>query len=423
MKPGLLRLGGRDFQLDARGRRTVFWYGPSVGLEDDQTARYRGTSAGWLLDSARKGKNLDAPERLFKDKIVLIGCSAAGSHEFRLTSVGREPGMYIHAAAIENLVRGESVRRAGGLWTALTALALAMLVALAFPGRGWQAALRGTGAYVLLAGGYLAGAYLVYSRLHLWIALIAPQIGAGLSFGGSLLVGYLVEGRQVRRFRRAFSRFLSPEVLAEVSKNLDDLRPGMGRRREITMMFCDVRGFTPMSEKLEPEQVVELLDVYLTAMNDAIMGTGGTLSKYLGDGIMAFWGAPQAVPDHAERTARAALAMVAAQEELKVRLADEGKPVFDIGIGLHTGPAVVGTVGSERRMEYTAIGDTVNLASRVEQLTKQFEVRILVTADFAKGLRDKFEFKELGSVRVKGRSAEVKVLELKAVKEGLEGSQ
>jgi adenylate cyclase len=409
-------LGGRRFPLDEKGRRIIFWYGRNLGVELEER-RYGVTQAGQILAGVIDRKDPFDPVKRFKDKVVLVGCSAVGGHDHVLTPFGREPGMYIHAAAIENLLLGDSVRRAGGVWTVLAAALLSLLVSMAFPGRGWQAALRGSGAYVLLAGGHLGLSYVLYSQSQVWIDLVAPQVGAGLSLAASLLAGYLIEGRQVRRFRSAFSRFLSPEVLAEVSKDFDNLRPGMGRRCEVSMMFCDVRNFTTMSERLEPEQVVEILGVYLEAMSEAIMSNGGTLSKYLGDGIMAFWGAPQEIPDHNERAARAALAMVAAQEEVKKRLAADGRPTFEIGIGLHAGPAVVGTVGSEKRLEYTAIGDTVNLASRVESLTKEFKVRICVTSDFARPLRGKFELKELGSVTVKGRSAEVKVFELKGTVE------
>jgi adenylate cyclase len=403
-KPGVMRLGGRSFSLDREGRRLIRWYGPGRD-------RYRSAIAGVIIKSVEDGKELIPPER-FRDKIVIVGSSAAGAHDLRHTPFGLEPGMMIHAAAIESLVRGDSVARGGTGLTVLFCLVLSLAVALSFLGKARHSALRGSGAYVLLAGGYAAGAFGLYARGGIWMDLVAPEVAAGLSLAGALLTGYLVEGRQSRILRRGLARFLSPEVLAAVSPSLDDLRPGMGRRCEVSMMFCDVRGFTPMSEKLEPEQVVEILGVYLGAMTDVIMAHGGTLSKYLGDGIMAFWGAPQAVPDHAARAARAALAMVRAQEKVKSQLAAAGRQTFEIGIGLHSGPAVVGTVGSEQRLEYTAIGDTVNLASRVESLTKDFGVRVVVTSDFAGRLAGEFGLRELGSVKVKGRSADVKVLEL-----------
>jgi len=422
-EPGELQLGEHRFPLDAEGRRHVFWYGPGNEEQGGLPARYPVTAAfrALLSESAlrRKAsrgtplpKGFVDPGR-FRDKIVLIHTGAAGSHDIRRTPFGNEPGVYIHAAALESLVRGDSVLRAGNWSAAMAAGFLALLVALAFPGQGWRAALRGTGAWVLLAGGYAGACYWAYSQMHVWLGLVVPQVSGGVSLATSLLAGYLVEGRRARRLRRGMSRFLSPEVLAEVADELDNLRPGMGKRHQVSMMFCDVRNFTTMSERLEPEAVMEILGIYLGAMTDVIMNNGGTLSKYLGDGIMAFWGAPLATPDHARRAARAALEMIATQEEVKRQLAEAGRPTFEIGIGLHAGDAVIGTVGSDRRLEYTAIGDTVNLASRVESLTKEFKVRICVTSDFARGLKDAYEFRELGSVTVKGRSAQVKILELR----------
>jgi adenylate cyclase len=419
--PGEMRIGKRRMLLDAKGRRLLKWYGPGKKHRKGDQRRYKALIVGDLIEAEkliRAGKSKDIPAGVavepgsLEGKIVLVATGAAGAYDLRQTPFGYEPGVYVHAAAIESLIRGESVWRAGGWWSAGIALLLGLLVAISFPGSGWRAVLRGSLAYVVVAGGFAILSFVLYSRANTWIALIVPQMAAGASLAGSLLAGYLVEGRRARRLRRGMSRFLSPEVLAEVADDLDNLRPGMGKRREVSMMFCDVRNFTTMSEKLEPEAVMEILGVYLGSMTDVIMDNGGTLSKYLGDGIMAFWGAPLEIPDHTERAARAALDMIAAQEEVKKQLAADGKPTFDIGIGLHSGDAVIGTVGSERRLEYTAIGDTVNLASRVESLTKEFKVRICVTSDFSRGLRDKFEFKELGSVRVKGRSAEVKVFEL-----------
>jgi adenylate cyclase len=289
---------------------------------------------------------------------------------------------------------------------------MSLLVALSFLGRGWWAALRGSLAWAVVSGAYLGVACLSYGQSRVWLDLAAPQTGALLALAGSLAAGYLVEGRQALRFRRALSRFLSPQVLSAVSGDLDSLRPGVGRRREVSMMFCDVRGFTTLSESMEPEAVMEVLDLYLGRMTEVIMSNGGTLSKYLGDGIMAFWGAPLETPDHAAQAARAAIEMIGAQEEVKLQLVAAGRPAFDIGIGVHTGPAIVGTVGSEDRIEYTALGDTVNVASRVESLTKDFKVRIVVTAETARQAGTGFSFRPLGSVQVKGRSGGVEVLEL-----------
>mgnify|MGYP000863707647 CR=1 FL=1 len=418
--------------LTGHGPRLLRWYGPGVAHREGQTPRYRAWPAHLLFDSEtalrrnaeRKPGDPELPVPVdparFRDKIVLIASNAPGSYDLRYTPFGYEPGVFVHAAAIESLMRGDAVSRAGWPWTALAAAALALAAAFSFAvGRARRAALAGSGSTLLLGGGYVAAAFWLYGRGGLWIDLVAPLAALGLVLAGSLLAGYLVEGRQARVMRRGMARFLSPEVLREIGGDLDSLRPGMGRKREITVMFCDARGFTGISERLSPEAAVEVLDAYLGAMSDCILAEGGTLSKYIGDGIMAFWNAPADCPDHPERAARAALAMVRAQEGIKARLAATGRPAFDIGVGLHVGEAVVGTVGSEKRLDYTAIGDTVNLASRVEGLTKDFKVRICVTGDFAERAGGRFEFRGLGRVQVKGRSAGVEILELVAERTGV----
>jgi len=420
-----LALGREVFPLEG-GRRLLRWYGPGIGHRPGDVPRYRTWPAHLLFDSEtvlRSGGKPPEDPRLFvdparfQDKIVLVASNAPGSYDLRYTPFGYEPGVYVHAAAVESLLRGDRVERAGWRWTALAAAGLGLAAAGAFAAGGARrSALFGSGAALLLAGAYLGAAFLLYARRGLWVELVVPMAALALALAGSLLAGYLVEGRQARRLRKGFARFLSPEVLAEVSGDLDNLRPGMGRRREVTIMFCDARGFTPLAERLSPEAAVELLDAYLGAMSECILEHGGTLSKYIGDGIMAFWGAPVECPDHAARAARAALAMRRAQQGLKERRRAAGQPCFDIGIGLHAGEAVVGTVGSEQRLDYTAIGDTVNLASRVEGLTKEFGVRICVTGDLAGRAGAKFEYRALGRVNVKGRTAGVEIFELVGVR-------
>jgi adenylate cyclase len=427
-----LTVRGQSFPLE-RGARLLRWYGPGEKHRGRDVPRYRTWPAHLLFDSetalrhnAEKPAEPSLPVPVdparFKDKIVLVASNAPGSYDLRYTPFGHEPGVYIHAAAIESLLRGDAVRRAGGLWTALAAAGLALAAAFAFAvGSVRRSALVGSGTALLLGGAYAAAAFGLYGQRGLWIDLVVPLAALGLSLAGSLLAGYLVEGREARVMRRGLARFLSPEVLREIAGDLDSLRPGMGRKREITLMFCDARGFTGIAERLAPEAAVEVLDAYLGAMSDCILAEGGTLSKYIGDGIMAFWNAPADCPDHAQRAARSALAMVRAQEALKVRLGAAGRPAFDIGIGLHTGAAIVGTVGSEQRLDYTAIGDSVNLASRVEGLTKDFQVRICATGDFADRAGGRFEFRELGRVQVRNRTAGVEIMELVAERAGAAG--
>jgi adenylate cyclase len=243
--------------------------------------------------------------------------------------------------------------------------------------------------------------------------------------GGALLLGWLafavftVEGqRRERREREAtvglFGRFLDPRVVQGLVESGELDRERRPEAREITILFSDIRGFTTLSETRSPEQVVDLLNRYFTRQVEVIYRHGGTLDKFIGDAVMAFWNAPTESPDHARRAVHAALDMLVALDDFKRELAERGEGLgeFDIGIGLHTGPAVVGFLGSDSRMEYTAIGDTVNLGSRIEGTTKGV-ARVLVsnsTRDACAGSPE-LRFTHRGQFKVKGREQPVDLYE------------
>jgi adenylate cyclase len=244
---------------------------------------------------------------------------------------------------------------------------------------------------------------------------LAPTGSLFLSFFGSAVFNYITEGRAKRKFKEAFAKYLSPQVVDEISEHLDDLKLDVGDRTEITILFSDIRGFTSMSEKLPPEEVVKRLNRYLEVMVEVIFKYGGTLDKYMGDEIMAFFGAPKADPDHAKTACLAALSMHDELERLNEELKSEGAPQMNIGIGINTGEVVVGNIGSDRRMDYTVIGDHVNLASRLQVLNKDFGTEIIIsefTAKAAGGL----ETRDLGDVNIRGKEKPVRILELLGVK-------
>jgi adenylate cyclase len=226
--------------------------------------------------------------------------------------------------------------------------------------------------------------------------------------------------REKEMIKRAFSRYVAREVVEEVLKDPEQLQL-KGERREVTTLFCDVRGFTPMSEKLTPEQVVSLLNDFYTLMIDLTFKHDGTLDKFLGDGVMAIFGAPIAYPDHALRAARAALAMQAGMERLSAARIAAGKEAIVIGIGVNAGEVVAGTVGTEDRMEYTVIGDNVNLASRLTSNAKPGQ--ILISRRTLDLVRDAVEVRPLGSIHVKGKDEEVEAYELVGLKETPKGGK
>ncbi|NCN89602.1 MAG: adenylate/guanylate cyclase domain-containing protein, partial [Gallionella sp.] len=216
---------------------------------------------------------------------------------------------------------------------------------------------------------------------------------------------YLREKKSREQAVQLFSRFVNPHVVQELVAHGGLSRAG--ESRQVSVLFSDIRGFTTLSEKRTPEQVVELLNRYFSLQVEVIFRHGGSLDKFIGDAIMAFWGAPLDDPEHARHAVEAALEMGEVLQRFRHELG-EADANFDVGIGIHSGPAVVGLIGSEQRREYTAIGDTVNLASRIEGLTKGVS-RILVSRDTMQACGDAFAFQSFGSYKVKGREQEVEL--------------
>ncbi len=259
-----------------------------------------------------------------------------------------------------------------------------------------------------------------YAFLHgWWLNFIVPSGTLVTNVGLVAMYRALVEEKEKRRIRSAFQQYLSPEVIRQVLEDPDLVKP---RKTEITVMFTDVRGFTSISEKLDAQDLAALLNEYLTDMTQIVFRQNGTLDKYIGDAVMAFWNAPIQVRRHATEACHAALAMIARLREMQKKWEAEGKPVLDIGVGLCTGVASVGNMGSELRYGYTAMGDTVNLSSRVEGLNKEYGTHILLSDTTYAAVEDPMlVFRELDLIRVKGKSQPVTLYELVAARGTPEG--
>jgi adenylate cyclase len=229
-----------------------------------------------------------------------------------------------------------------------------------------------------------------------------------LVYGAVTVYRYSLEQRQKRELRRLFSRYVSEEVVADILRQSDAQALG-GKRLELTVLFSDIRGFTTLSQELSPERVVAILNQYLTAMTEVIFQNRGTVDKFLGDGVMVLFGAPLTCPDAPVRAVNTAIQMQERLEELGANWEREGVGPLRIGIGIHTGDAIVGNIGSPRRMSYTAIGDTVNIASRLQDLTKTFDSSIIFSEAVYRCIKEQAAVKPLGPVILKGRDEPINI--------------
>jgi len=364
------------------------------------------------LDALRRHPLRPADE--FKGKIVVVGTAAPGLMDLRLTAMGSTyPGVEILATALDNLDRGDWLREPPRNRTLPLALAMIALVGLGFS-RGWSATLLG------LALGIVSGVAIGTSWYLIGRGFFVPIFSA-LAFGwGSYLaasaLAYLEERRVRLRTSLMFRRFLDPRVVNELIERGEADYRSEARAAEVSVLFSDIRGFTSLSEVASPEQVVAMLNSYFSKQVEVIFAHGGTLDKFIGDAIMAFWGAPVSGENDARAAVSAALAMSAALDALRGDMGELGADL-EIGIGIHTGRAVVGFIGSNDRLDYTVIGDTVNLASRVEGLTKGV-ARVLVTEATKQAAGDAFTWRDCGHFSVKGRTSQVRLFEPSLVSQG-----
>ncbi len=343
------------------------------------------------------------PQDELRGKIVIIGTAATGLHDERVTPIDSAySGVEILATALDNLKNQRMMQMAPEWISSLFTFVLLGLLAVVLLNRGYV--LRLGMLLALVTALALYGSYAAVGRLYLLPVLTPLLLGWGYYLSSALLE-YLRERREREKTMREFSRFVNPHVVREIIAHGGLSRAG--ESRQITILFSDIRGFTTLSEKRTPQQIVALLNRYFTLQVEVVFRHGGSLDKFIGDCIMAFWGAPLDDKDHARHAVAAALEMADVLQRFKQELGEQDAE-FDVGIGIHSGPAVVGLIGSDQRREYTAIGDTVNLGSRIEGLTKGVS-RILVSRETRDLCGDAFDFEPHGSFKVKGRDQEVEL--------------
>ncbi|HCA27527.1 MAG TPA: adenylate/guanylate cyclase domain-containing protein [Betaproteobacteria bacterium] len=374
------------------------WRGPAFS--------YPHVSYGDIIEDFNRRHPRRNPHE-FTGKIVIIGATASGLHDLRATPVSSlYPAVEILATAIDNLKHGDFLRTAPPVIPFLIALMLVGGLLAAFERRRHPVAI---GAALLAATAALLAASNLALDRRLLLPILTPVIFAWTFYFAAALHAYLRERQAREHTIRTFNRFLDPRVVKTLVGRGEDMRTLSGKNCELTVLFSDIRGFTALSEQHTAQAIVALLNRYFSRQVTVIFRHGGTLDKFIGDAVMAFWGAPADDGRQAEHAVACALDMADTLAAFRRELGAAGA-AFDIGIGIHTGPAVVGFIGSAQRQDYTAIGDTVNLASRIEGQTKGVG-RILVSAATRQRCGEAFDFIDHGFYKVKGRSQEVQLFE------------
>jgi len=355
-----------------------------------------------------------------RNKIILVGTSALATYDQKITPLSTDtPGVEKNANVVSNIINNDFIRPSPGVVEMVVIIVTGIFLGLLLPKlRALASSLVAAGFIIL----YLTAGFSLLIFGNLWVNLLYPTLNMICIAVVQTGVRFFYEERQAKEIRRIFSSYVSPKIVRELIEHPEKAKLG-GERKIVTILFSDVIGFTSLSEKREPEDVVALLNEYFEEMTDIIFKWEGTLDKFVGDEIMVLWGAPIDQPDHAERAVQCALAMSKKLDEMRRDWAGRGVEGLDCGIGINTGEVVIGNIGAlGKKMDYTAIGDHVNLAARVEKLTRQYATRILVTENTylaARQMADNEDrgrdgegpviFPELGAVRVKGKENEVRI--------------
>jgi len=397
-----LELGPKRIPVDDSVRALVPFRGPQ--------GSFPYVSATDVIRGAADGQKL-------RDRIVLVGTTAKGLLDLRATPVAPDfPGVEIHANLISGILGppggspGETSIKENPAYTLgaefVLLLVSGLVMAIVLPALSPLAA---TAVTMALLAGILGTNLAIWHWANLVFPLATGVVMVLTLFLFNMSYGYLVEERGKRKLAGQFSQYIPPELVAELSENPEAMAIG-SENKEMTVLFSDVRSFTTISESLSPDELSQLMNEYLTPMTEIIFRHRGTIDKYMGDAIMAFWGAPLDDPDHARHALAAAIAMLVELEEIDRRFQAKGWPSIRIGIGLNTGSMSVGNMGSEFRRAYTVMGDAVNLGSRLEGLTKSYGVQMIVNETTAATVPE-YAYRELDRVRVKGKDKPVTIYE------------
>lgn len=359
---------------------------------------------------------------VFKDKIVLIGSTAEILHDtfstpFTQNYIEQMPGVEIHAAVLDTVMNGLEYKKASATTNTLMVILLGLVGTLTFT---FVNPFVGIISALVLTIGYISINMFLFMQQRLWLDLVAPVGVLLIVFAGIYSYRFFIEEREKRRVRGVFKRYMSPALVEEALKDPTKV-PSLDicAKKFVTVLFSDIAGFTTMSEKFPPEEVKRILDEYLSAMTEIVFANNGVLDKYIGDAVMAIYGNVNSTDnaDDAFRCVKTAIEMQEKMKELRQKWVAEGSVAMQIRIGIHSGEALVGNFGSPLKMDYTVIGDTVNTASRLEGLNKQFNSSIMISQSTYELISNNVDVKSLGPAPVKGKSEALHVYEVLGLSE------
>ena len=410
-----LRVGKITVPLDRNGEMWINW---TAAPPQKETGEPVGViSAKTLLEETEPDMIAMVSAFLVQGKAVFIGLTDPEEKDMFNTPYALNPdlspgwanigGVRVHQQAMQTLLDGAFLRDQP-VWLTVLFLAPAFFAVLLLFTRSMAGGLVSV---PLLTMGVLVLAQQRFVSLALVMPMVTPAVTLMLSGAMGLVYRLLIVDREKRQTANLFKSYVAPHVLHELMKNPDDLGLS-GKKSEVTVLFSDVRGFTTLSEKLDPAELVTALNIYLTRMTEIIFEHQGMVDKFIGDAIMAVWGAPTAGPQDREKALDAALGMVAALKELNPEIERHAGQPFAVGVGLNSGMVTLGNIGSKNKLDYTVIGDAVNLASRLESLTKQYGVQLLVSENIVEGLADKYHLRSLDLVIVKGKTRPIEIFEV-----------
>ena len=397
---------------ETRDQRSMLINYRAPAVLPDGRHPYATYEARYLMRSEEQLQNGEKPEldpSVFKDKIVFVGTSASGTHDVFQTPFGEGtmPGIQLHASVADSILANRFIRPAGDRWRVAAVIAGGIAVGLLAAFLPFAAAAPGAVFVMCLWAVYALQAF----KGGVWVNMSEPMSAMALALFAGTAYQYFVEGSQKRVVKKLFGRYVSKDVYDQLIAHPEIAELG-GKRRDMSVLFSDIRGFTSVTEKGNPEELVAQLNEYFSRMVAIVFRHKGTVDKFVGDMVMALFGAPLDDPDHAEHAVAAAVDMVHELADLNRKWAAEGRATLDIGVGINSGDMIAGNIGSSSIMSYTVIGDNVNLGSRLESANKDYKTRIIISDATRGRLTGTYDLRPLGDVIVKGKTRPVAIFEV-----------